>query len=132
MNISLVLALSMAQLPLAVSMQCIVLTYFLFDLYSGWVHYCLDYEGFNSIPFFGDLCHTFQHHHKDTTFIWRVNIWTSLSEVGLFLHVSDTLPLAILAWRGAYWTKQLSWANMLLIPMYWFKAAVFGRDISRF
>ena len=39
---------------------------------------------------------------------------------------------AFLMWRGAYWTKQLSYANMMLIPIYWFKEMVFGRDISRF
>ena len=39
---------------------------------------------------------------------------------------------AFISWRGAYLSKQISWANMLLIPMYWFKAAIFGRDISRF
>lgn len=39
---------------------------------------------------------------------------------------------ANLMWRSAYWTKQLSWSNMILIPMYWFKQFVFGRDISRF
>jgi len=39
---------------------------------------------------------------------------------------------AFLMWRSAYWTKQLSWSNMVLIPMYWFKQMVFGRDISRF
>ena len=36
------------------------------------------------------------------------------------------------AWKAVYLTKQLSWSNMMLIPMYWFKAAAFGRDISRF
>ena len=39
---------------------------------------------------------------------------------------------AAAVWKGAYWTKQLSWANMMLIPMYWFKTLMFGRDISRF
>jgi len=39
---------------------------------------------------------------------------------------------AFLAWRGTYLTKQLSWSNMVLVPMHWFKAMVFGRDISRF
>jgi len=39
---------------------------------------------------------------------------------------------AFFMWRSAYWTKQLSWSNMILIPMYWFKQMVFGRDISRF
>ena len=39
---------------------------------------------------------------------------------------------AFFMWRSAYWTKQLSWQNMVLIPMYWFKQMIFGRDISRF
>lgn len=39
---------------------------------------------------------------------------------------------AFATWRATYLTKQLSWSNMVLIPMYWFKALVFGRDISRF
>eukprot|EP00980_Cylindrotheca_fusiformis_P000461 scaffold115_cov123-Cylindrotheca_fusiformis.AAC.1 len=39
---------------------------------------------------------------------------------------------AFFMWRSAYWTKQLSWSNMILIPMYWFKQMIFGRDISRF
>lgn len=39
---------------------------------------------------------------------------------------------SFLMWRSAYWTKQLSGSNMMLIPMYWFKQMVFGRDISRF
>jgi len=40
--------------------------------------------------------------------------------------------VANLAWKSAYLTKQLSYSNMLLIPMYWFKAYTLGRDISRF
>lgn len=40
--------------------------------------------------------------------------------------------LAFLSWRTAYWGKTVSWSNKLLIPMYWFKSFVFGRDISRF
>ena len=36
------------------------------------------------------------------------------------------------SWRLAYWGKQVSFANKLLIPMHWFKAFFFGRDISRF
>mmetsp|Transcript_17130 Transcript_17130/g.22243 ORF Transcript_17130/g.22243 Transcript_17130/m.22243 type:complete len:468 (-) Transcript_17130:65-1468(-) len=39
---------------------------------------------------------------------------------------------AWLMWRTAYWGKQISFANQLLIPVYWFKSWVFGRDISRF
>lgn len=37
-----------------------------------------------------------------------------------------------LIWSSTYLSKQLSMQNMILIPMYWFKALVFGRDISRF
>jgi NADH dehydrogenase/NADH:ubiquinone reductase (non-electrogenic) len=40
--------------------------------------------------------------------------------------------LAFLLWRSAYWTKQVSLVNKVLIPMYWFKCMLFGRDISRF
>lgn len=40
--------------------------------------------------------------------------------------------LAFFLWRAAYWTKQVSIVNKILIPMYWFKAMIFGRDISRF
>ena len=39
---------------------------------------------------------------------------------------------SFLLWRSTYLTKQLSLQNMILIPMYWFKAIIFGRDISRF
>ncbi|CAM9254090.1 unnamed protein product [Pylaiella littoralis] len=40
--------------------------------------------------------------------------------------------LAFATWRSAYWTKTVSVANKALIPMHWFKAWAFGRDISRF
>jgi NADH dehydrogenase FAD-containing subunit len=40
--------------------------------------------------------------------------------------------LAFLLWRSAYWTRSVSVVNKVLIPMYWFKAFLFGRDISRF
>ena len=45
-------------------------TYFSFDLLSGMTHYCLDDEKFNHLALIGLLCQTFQHHHRDTTFIW--------------------------------------------------------------
>eukprot|EP01041_Mallomonas_annulata_P005445 gene5445-10937_t len=40
--------------------------------------------------------------------------------------------LAFILWRSAYWTKQVSLVNKILIPMYWFKSILFGRDVSRF
>lgn len=41
-------------------------------------------------------------------------------------------PLAWLMWRGGYAMRQVSLANMVLIPMHWLKSGLFGRDISRF
>lgn len=35
-------------------------------------------------------------------------------------------------WRTFYWTKSVSAANKLLIPMYWLKSKYLGRDVSRF
>ena len=40
--------------------------------------------------------------------------------------------LAMVAWRGGYLTKQLSWRNLFIIPVQWTKSIIFGRDISRF
>ncbi|KAL6060343.1 Mitochondrial rotenone-insensitive NADH dehydrogenase (NDE2 external NADH dehydrogenase) [Balamuthia mandrillaris] len=37
-----------------------------------------------------------------------------------------------LFWNGAYLTKLVSLRNKIMIPLYWFKSFVFGRDISRF
>uniref|UniRef100_A0A7S0XN65 FAD/NAD(P)-binding domain-containing protein n=1 Tax=Elphidium margaritaceum TaxID=933848 RepID=A0A7S0XN65_9EUKA len=39
---------------------------------------------------------------------------------------------AWLFWRSAYFTMLTSTANRILVPMYWFKAWIFGRDFSRF
>lgn len=39
---------------------------------------------------------------------------------------------AFCMWRSAYWGKQVSLGNKILIPMYWFKSWMFGRDISKF
>ena len=40
--------------------------------------------------------------------------------------------LSFIVWRSAYWGRQVSIANKLLIPIYWMKTWIFGRDISRF
>lgn len=39
---------------------------------------------------------------------------------------------AWLLWRSAYFTMLTSTVNRILIPMYWFKAWIFGRDFTRF
>lgn len=40
--------------------------------------------------------------------------------------------MAFLTWRGVYLSKQLSWSNVFMIPMFWLKVRIFGRDVSRF
>lgn len=40
--------------------------------------------------------------------------------------------LSWLFWNAAYITKLVSIKNKIMIPMYWFKSFVFGRDIARF
>ncbi len=40
--------------------------------------------------------------------------------------------MALLMWRFAYWGRQTSLVNKMLIPMHWFKSFIIGRDISRF
>ena len=47
-------------------------------------------------------------------------------------HFNPKGMMAFLVWKSAYWTKSVSVANKILIPMYWFKSFFFGRDISRF
>ena len=47
-------------------------------------------------------------------------------------HTNVTGWMALFMWKGAYFGKQVSWKNRILIPMYWFKSFVFGRDVSRF
>lgn len=39
---------------------------------------------------------------------------------------------ALLLWRFAYWGRQTSNVNKLLIPMHWLKTFFFGRDTSRY
>lgn len=40
--------------------------------------------------------------------------------------------LAFLVWRAAYITKTVGLQNKMLIPMFWLKSWLFGRDITRF
>eukprot|EP00466_Bigelowiella_natans_P015654 jgi/Bigna1/34172/e_gw1.4.200.1 len=73
----------------------------------------------------------------------------SMAQLGLFKGVLDLSNVgpdkgevhggptitgfaAWLTWRSAYWGKQVSLRNKILIPMHWFKSFVFGRDICRF
>jgi NADH dehydrogenase FAD-containing subunit len=50
---------------------------------------------------------------------------------------SNTTPMlkgfaALVLWRFAYWGRQTSIANKILIPVHWFKTFFFGRDTSRY
>lgn len=38
---------------------------------------------------------------------------------------------ALLLWRFAYWGRQTSWVNKILIPMHWFKSFIFGRGTPK-
>ncbi|PRP88230.1 hypothetical protein PROFUN_04053 [Planoprotostelium fungivorum] len=40
--------------------------------------------------------------------------------------------LSWIMWNTAYITKLLSFRNMIIIPIYWAKSFVFGRDVARF
>jgi NADH dehydrogenase FAD-containing subunit len=58
-----------------------------------------------------------------------------VSQIGKDLPLANSKlsgRAAYFVWSSTYLTKQLSLQNMILIPMYWFKAMIFGRDISRF
>jgi NADH dehydrogenase FAD-containing subunit len=39
---------------------------------------------------------------------------------------------ALMLWRFAYWGRQTSHVNKVLIPMYWLKTRFFGRDTSNY
>ena len=66
-----------------------------------------------------------------------VGDWKAVFDAGDAIGIKGASPkskgfLAFILWREAYWTKAVSLSNKMLIPMYWFKSTVFGRDISRF
>jgi len=64
--------------------------------------------------------------------------WGAMAYLGSWraIHQSKADALkgraAWILWRTAYLTKSMSIKNKLMIPVYWFITAVFGRDISRF
>ena len=53
---------------------------------------------------------------------------TTVGEPGKEIkHPRITGLLALLMWRFAYWGRQTSMVNKMLIPMHWFKSFLFGR-----
>jgi len=73
---------------------------------------------------------------KGKSFLYRhqgslayVGGYRALAQVG---NYSGSGILAWIFWRSAYFTRLMSLKNKILVPMFWFKSFVFGRDISRF
>lgn len=48
------------------------------------------------------------------------------------MHPAMTGFSALLLWRFAYWGRQVSVVNKILIPVFWMKSFIFGRDVSRY
>lgn len=70
--------------------------------------------------------------------------WAQFTQVGGDEAFIDTSPgpaknagylkglVGKIVWKTAYFGLQVSLKNKILIPMFWFKTWLFGRDISRF
>lgn len=69
----------------------------------------------------------FQYHHKGM--LAYVGGYRALIDSPL---IKRSGFLTWIMWNAAYITKLVSIKNKMMIPMYWFKSFVFGRDISRF
>ncbi len=69
---------------------------------------------------------------------FKLSIRGIMTYIGDYHAIVDTKQTGMkglsawLVWRSYYMTNLLSFSNMILVPMYWFKAFVFGRDISNF
>jgi hypothetical protein len=74
------------------------------------------------------LCHIYCHTN------YKVGDWKAVVDMHDSPIKSGTLNglFAFITWRSAYWTRTVSLANKMLIPMYWFKSWVFGRDVGMF
>ncbi len=68
-------------------------------------------------------------HYKYQGMLAYVGGWRALADTPLF---AGSGFLTWVFWNAAYLTKLVSVKNKVMIPMYWFKSFVFGRDISRF
>ena len=82
--------------------------------YRGTMAYIGGWRGVTSLP-----------HHNDIDVVlnkskWKKNL-TRLQGIRAWLF-----------WRSVYFTMLTSTVNRILVPMYWFKAWLFGRDFSRF
>ena len=69
---------------------------------------------------------------------FRYKHYGMLAYVGDHSAVADLSSIkgrgrtTFLFWRSAYLTRLVSWKNKMLVLFDWFKAVLFGRDISRF
>jgi NADH dehydrogenase FAD-containing subunit len=94
------------------------------------------------------LANVFNKKQKEDEAIFKYFSLGSMASVGNFKGIYDgskvgvkgeeiDIPgmtgfVALLMWRFAYWGRQTSIENKVLIPLYWLKSMIFGRDISRF
>lgn len=75
-----------------------------------------------------DTAPPFQYKHRGM--LAYIGGWNALADLSGGFKWKGTA--AWVFWRSAYWTNNVSIRNKILIPMYWFKSWLFGRDISRF
>eukprot|EP00127_Corallochytrium_limacisporum_P005189 Clim_evm6s201 gene=Clim_evmTU6s201 len=69
--------------------------------------------------------------HSNRGMMAYIGDYRGLADLG-DTGVKASGPAAWFLWRAAYFTKQVSIRNKILIPFQWFKTFVFGRDVSRF
>ena len=69
---------------------------------------------------------------KDVGALAYIGGWRAIARLQVIgdKNVNRKGVLAWLIWRSAYMTMSVSWRNKVLIPIYWFLAWCFGRDIS--
>ena len=69
---------------------------------------------------------------KDVGALAYIGSWRAIARLQFTeeRNVNKQGILAWFIWRSAYMTMSVSWRNKILIPVYWFLAYFFGRDIS--
>ncbi|RMZ72058.1 nadh dehydrogenase [Pyrenophora seminiperda CCB06] len=70
--------------------------------------------------------------YKDLGTLAYIGNWNALFQGGGKWGGRLQGYVAWIIWRGAYFTRTVSWRNKVLVPVYWVVNWVFGRDISRF
>jgi NADH:ubiquinone reductase (non-electrogenic) len=86
-------------------------------------------KAFNNIKKGGDVEHYEKFHFNKLGMMSYIGGYNAIVDISGNKLKGHT---AWLFWRSAYLTKLLSIRNKILVPMYWFKTFVFGRDIATF